>query len=73
MDLGVEFGITSMPTLVGFGGRRAERVSERLADTRLMSDKKRVGEWVDEVMAKGDPSATSGGGGTGGLLSRLFG
>ena len=27
IDLGVEYGVNSMPTLVGFGGRRAERVT----------------------------------------------
>ncbi|ETN42633.1 uncharacterized protein HMPREF1541_01790 [Cyphellophora europaea CBS 101466] len=73
-DLGVEYGITSMPTLVGFGGRRAERVTERLVDTRLMSDRGKLGAWVDEVMEKGDPNATGGTGGKGaGLLSKLFG
>lgn len=72
MDLGVEWGITSLPTLVGFGGRRSERVTDRLVDTALMSDKKRLKEWVDEQMAKGDPFG-SGGAASGGILSRIFG
>ena len=71
-DLGVEWGITSMPTLIGFGGRRADRITDRLTDVALMSDKARISEWVDEAMKKGDPFATGGSGG-GGLLSRLFG
>ena len=71
-DLGVEWGIASMPTLIGFGGRRADRITDRLTDVALMSDKARISEWVDEAMKKGDPFATGGSGG-GGLLSRLFG
>ncbi len=65
-----------MPTLIGFGGRRADRVTERLADTKLMCDRAGISEWVDEAMRKGDPYATGsgdGGNGKGGLLSRLFG
>lgn len=79
MDLGVEYGVTSMPTLMGFGGRRAERVTERVVDTRRLSDQREMARWVDQEMGKGDPfSASSGsGGGTGqsggGLLSRIFG
>lgn len=73
-DVGVEWGVTSMPTLIGFGGRRAERMTDRLVDTKLMSDKRRMAEWVDEAMRKGDPHATGAGGtGGGGLLSKLFG
>nr|KAK5434770.1 hypothetical protein LTR18_010265 [Exophiala xenobiotica] len=76
MNLGVEWGVTSMPTLIGFGGRRAERVTDRITDTRMMSDSRRMGEWVDEQMRKGDPFAVGGGGGGGeggGLLGRFFG
>ncbi|KAL2398636.1 hypothetical protein ABEF93_002878 [Exophiala dermatitidis] len=82
MDLGIEYGVTSMPTLMGFGGRRAQRVTERLVDTRLMSNPTALAAWVDEQMRKGDPYATggsgsgggSGGGGSGGgLLGRIFG
>ena len=75
IDLGVEWGVASMPTLIGFGGRRADRVTERLVDTKLMCDKASISEWVDEAMRKGDPYATGSGfgDGKGGLLSRLFG
>jgi thiol-disulfide isomerase/thioredoxin len=73
MDLGVEFGVTSMPTLMGFGGRRAERITDRVVDTNMMGDRRRMEAWVDEVMRKGDPSGTGSGGGGGGLLSKLFG
>ena len=76
MDLGVEFGVTSMPTLVGFGGRRAERVTDRITDTAMMADRAKMQQWVNEEMAKGDPFATGsggGGGGVGGLLKGLFG
>jgi hypothetical protein len=74
MDLGIEWGISSMPTLVGFGGRRAERVTERVSDTRTLGDERRMEEWVDQEMAKGDPFPSQGGraGGTG-LLGRIFG
>ena len=73
MDLGVEWGISSIPTIIGFGGRRADRITERLDDTKIMTDSARIGQWVDEAMRKGDPFSTQGGGGSGGLLSRLFG
>ncbi|KAJ4523662.1 hypothetical protein HRR83_000309 [Exophiala dermatitidis] len=78
MDLGIEYGVTSMPTLMGFGGRRAQRVTDRLVDTRLMSNPTALAAWVDEQMRKGDPYATGGsgsggGGGSGGLLGRIFG
>lgn len=69
-DLGIEYGITSMPTLVGFGGRRAERVTDRIVDTKVMADAQRMKIWLDEVMEKGDPFSTGGGGG---LFGRLFG
>jgi len=70
-DLGVMWGVTSMPTLIGFGGRRADRITERLTDTRMMSDRTRMEQWINEQMQKGDPSPSQGAGG--GLLSRLFG
>jgi len=72
MDLGVEWGVSSMPTLIGFGGRRADRITERLDDVKIMSDRARISDWVDDAMRKGDPFGTQGGGGRG-LLSRLFG
>lgn len=75
LDLGVEYGVSSMPTLIGFGGRRAERVTERVVDTRTLSDPVKMAEWVDEWMRKGDPFAKGGGGGSGsgGILGRIFG
>jgi hypothetical protein len=71
MDLGVEYGITSLPTLVGFGSRRAERLTERIVDTKLLSDKGMMAEWIDKQMKKGDPFGTGSGGGS--ILARLFG
>ena len=71
LDLGVEFGVTSMPTLIGFGGRRAQRVTERIVDTRMLSDERAMGRWIDEEMKKEDPFPSQGGGG--GFLGRLFG
>jgi thiol-disulfide isomerase/thioredoxin len=71
LDLGVEFGVTSMPTLIGFGGRRAQRVTDRLVDTKMMSDKLLMARWIDEQMKKGDPFP--GQGGEGGFLSKIFG
>lgn len=74
MDLGVEWGVSSVPTLIGFGGRRADRITDRLDDVKIMSDKARISDWIDEAMKKGDPFGTQGSGkGSGGLLSRLFG
>ncbi|KIY00829.1 uncharacterized protein Z520_03495 [Fonsecaea multimorphosa CBS 102226] len=75
MDLGVEYGVRSMPTLMGFGGRRAERVTERVVDTRMMSDEKAMAEWIDQEMKKGDPfpSSDQSGGRGGGFLARIFG
>jgi hypothetical protein len=55
MDLGVEWGISSIPTLVGFGGRRADRVTDRLYDVKVMSDKASIRDWIDIAMSKGDP------------------
>lgn len=55
MDLSVEWGISSIPTLIGFGGRRADRVTERLDDVKIMSDKASIRDWIDNVMSKGDP------------------
>lgn len=75
-DLGVEYGISSIPSLVGFGGRRAERVTERVVDTSMMANKERMKEWLNEWMEKGDPFGTStknGSGGTGGILGKFFG
>ena len=71
MDLGIEYGITSLPTLAGFGGRRTEQLTDRIIDTKMMGDKMRIGAWIDEEMKKGDPFGTTGGGG--GLFARLFG
>ena len=71
MDLGIEYAITSLPTLVGFGGRRAERVTARLVDTSLMADKIRMQQWLNEAMQKTDSSGSAGGGG--GILGRIFG
>lgn len=76
-DVGVEYGVRSMPTLIGFGGRRSERLTERLVDVRMLSDRGRMGEWIDEAMESGDPFPAGGGsggdGGGKGLLARLFG
>jgi hypothetical protein len=71
MDLGIEYGITSLPTLAGFGGRRTERLTVRIVDTKMMGDKTRMAAWIDEEMKKGDPFGTRSG--EGGLFSRLFG
>jgi hypothetical protein len=70
MDLGVEYGITSLPTLVGFGGRRAERVTDRLVDWKMMANKTRIEGWIDEQMSKDDPSGSTG---SGGILAKIFG
>lgn len=75
-DLGMEYGISSIPSLVGFGGRRAERVTERVVDLQLMGDRERMRAWLDERMEKGDPFGTNPGNGSGrtaGLLGKLFG
>jgi hypothetical protein len=71
MDLGIEYGITSLPTLAGFGGRRTGRLTDRLVDTKMMGDKMRMGAWIDEEVKKGDPFETGSGGG--GLFAGLFG
>lgn len=76
-NLGMEYGITSLPTLAGFGGRRAERMTEKVVDTKLMASRERMEAWLDEWMEKGDPSGTGtgtdGGMGGDGLLGRVFG
>ena len=68
-DLGVEYAVTSIPTLAGFGGRRAERVTERLTDTKMMADAKRMQGWIDEQMQKGDPFPSDGQS----IFTKLFG
>lgn len=75
-DLGVEYGISSIPSLAGFGGRRAERVTQRIVDTKMMASTERMRAWLDEWMEKGDPFRTDSGNGSGrarGILGRLFG
>lgn len=75
-DLGVEYGISSIPTLVGFGGRRAERVTERIVDMKMMGNREKMKAWVDDCMEKGDPfgsNSGNGSAGTPGILGRLFG
>ncbi len=75
-DLGVEYGISSIPSLVGFGGRRSERVTERIVDTKIMGSRGDMKAWLDEHMEKGDPSGTDRGsdsGGTGSILGKFFG
>ena len=75
-DLAIEYGISSIPSLVGFGGRRAERVTERVVDTTTMSNGERMKVWLDEWMEKGDPSETDPGNasaGPKGIIGRLFG
>jgi len=75
-DLGMEYGISSIPSLVGFGGRRAERVTERVVDIQLMGDRERMKAWLDDWMEKGDPFGTDSGNAsrrTAGLLGKLFG
>jgi hypothetical protein len=75
-DLGIEYGISSIPSLVGFGGRRAERVTERVVDTTMLSSRERMKAWLDEWMEKGDPFAANlrnSSSGTKGILGKLFG
>jgi thiol-disulfide isomerase/thioredoxin len=75
-DLGVDYGISSIPTLVGFGGRRAERVTERVVDTKMMGSRERMKAWLDECMEKGDPfgsDSVNGSAGIGGIIGKLFG
>jgi len=73
LDLGVEYGVNSMPTLIGFGGRRAERVTNRIVDTRFLADERKMAEWIDGEMRKGDRFPGGGGEGGTGWLGRLFG
>lgn len=70
-EIGMIYGINNLPTLVGFGGRRAERVTERIVDTKMMGDKRRMEGWIDEEMAKGDQHPSEGGGKS--LLQKIFG
>lgn len=67
-DVGIEHGIRSVPTLIGFGGRRAERVTDRLADENKLKDEVYMAQWIDEQMKKGDPHPNEGRG----LFSRIF-
>lgn len=68
-DVGIEYGITSVPTLIGFGGTRTERVTDRIADVNKLKDKEWLQNWIDEVMRKGDPHPSEGRG----LFAKLFG
>lgn len=60
-DVGIEYGVRSVPTLIGFGGRRAERVTDRLADEKKLKDRGFMEGWIDEVMKAGDPHPSQGG------------
>ena len=68
-DSGIEYGVRSVPTLIGFGGRRAERITDRLADEKKLRDKQYMEEWIDEVMKRGDPHPSQGKG----LFAKIFG
>jgi len=68
-DIGIEYGVRSVPTLIGYGGRRAERVTDRVADERQLKDRQWVESWIDEVMKKGDPHPSEGRG----FFARIFG
>jgi hypothetical protein len=62
--------IRSLPTLLPF--RRGEPVNEkRMTDVREMSDRSRLGEWVEDVARVGAQDRSAGGGG--GLFGRMFG
>ena len=54
-DLGIEYGISGIPSMVAFGGRRAQRLTEIEEDVFLMSKEERVEEWLNRWMGKGDP------------------
>lgn len=68
-DVGIEYGVTSVPVLMGFGGTRAERVTDRIADVNKLKNKEWLQNWIDEAMRKGDPHPSEGRG----LFSKLFG
>lgn len=68
-DAGIEYGVRSVPTLIGFGGRRAERITDRLADEKKLKDKQYMQDWIDEVMRQGDPHPSQ----SKGLFAWLFG
>jgi len=70
MELGVEFGVTSVPTLLAFGTRRREpRFASRVTDVKKMGDRDWLQTWIDKEMARPE----GGGGGTGGgILGKLF-
>lgn len=68
-DVGIEYGVRSVPTLIGFGGRRAERVTDRLSDEKKLRDRQFMENWINEQMSKGDPHPNEGRG----LWSRIFG
>lgn len=68
-DVGIEYGVRSVPTLIGFGGRRAERITDRLADEKKLKDKEYMQNWIDETMNKGDPHPSEGKG----LFGMVFG
>lgn len=78
-DVGIEYGVRSVPVLMGFGGRRAERITERVGSERQLGDRAYMERWIDEVMQRGDPHGTGAGGagessaGGGGLFARIFG
>jgi len=68
-DAGIEYGVRSVPTLMGFGGRRAERITDRLADEKMLRDNQYMQDWIDEIMRKGDPHPSEGKG----WFAKLFG
>lgn len=68
-DIGIEYGVTSIPTLIGFGSRRAERVTERVTDVNRLKDKEWLQNWIDEAMKKGDQHPSEGKG----LFAKIFG
>lgn len=49
----------------------AQRITDRMVDTRMMSDQEQIMNWMNEQVRKGGPFPTQGSGA--GLLSKIFG
>ncbi|KAG9258694.1 uncharacterized protein F5Z01DRAFT_670401 [Emericellopsis atlantica] len=72
MELGQRYMITSLPTLLGFDGRREEVVA-RLVDGRKLADKQFLEEWIWELAKRGGGGGGGGSSGEKGLFGGLFG
>lgn len=68
-NLGVEYGVANIPTLMSIEPRRSERrLGTKVTDVKALSDKKFLEDWLHKEMSTEEPGNI----GTGSVFGRLF-